>query len=123
MHLAELLAQAGDQAGAVREAAAVLQRDPTNTAARAVIGAPTADPSACTADSQGEDDDATLRALDAQLRDVVPPMFVDQSAESVDYEAEPETLKLADVAGMTEVKARLEASFLTPLRNPALRRL
>src|SRR5438067_424922 len=30
---------------------------------------------------------------------------------------------LADVAGMTEVKQRLEAAFLAPMRNPDLRRL
>jgi SpoVK/Ycf46/Vps4 family AAA+-type ATPase len=32
-------------------------------------------------------------------------------------------LLLADVAGMTEVKARLEAAFLAPMRNPELRKL
>ena len=32
-------------------------------------------------------------------------------------------LRLADVGGMTEVKARLEASLLAPLRNPELGRL
>ena len=39
------------------------------------------------------------------------------------YDAEHTGLKLADVAGMTEVKARLEAAFLAPMRNPELRRL
>jgi SpoVK/Ycf46/Vps4 family AAA+-type ATPase len=32
-------------------------------------------------------------------------------------------LRLADVAGMKEVKQRLEAAFLAPMRNPELRRL
>ena len=71
---------------------------------------------------------------EAELRDVLPPMFVtpDGAAapgsgtagpESGTYGAEPPGLRLADVAGMTEVKARLEAAFLAPMRNPELRRL
>ena len=39
------------------------------------------------------------------------------------YDAEHAGLTLADVAGMTEVKQRLEAAFLAPMRNPDLRRL
>jgi len=38
-------------------------------------------------------------------------------------EAGRPALRLADVAGMTEVKERLEAAFLAPLRNPELSRL
>ena len=39
------------------------------------------------------------------------------------YDAEHAGLTLADVAGMTEVKQRLEAAFLAPMRHPDLRRL
>jgi SpoVK/Ycf46/Vps4 family AAA+-type ATPase len=39
------------------------------------------------------------------------------------YDAEHTGLTLADVAGMTEVKQRLEAAFLAPMRNPELRKL
>ena len=39
------------------------------------------------------------------------------------YDAEHAGLTLADVAGMTEVKQRLEAAFLAPMRNPELRQL
>lgn len=35
----------------------------------------------------------------------------------------PDGLRLADVGGMQEVKDRLEAAFLAPLRNPELRKL
>jgi AAA+ superfamily predicted ATPase len=67
---------------------------------------------------------------ETQLRDVMPPMFVtaegaaaeEPGAQPVAYEAERPTLRLADVAGMAEVKARLDAAFLAPLRNPELRR-
>ena len=68
-----------------------------------------------------------------ELRDVLPAMFVgegeagDPAAAGLDeadaYDAEHAGLRLADVAGMTEVKQRLEAAFLAPMRNPELRRL
>ena len=69
---------------------------------------------------------------ESELRDVLPPMFVGSegtdaegaAAEAVDaYDAERSTLKLADVAGMNQVKERLEAAFLAPMRNPELRKL
>jgi SpoVK/Ycf46/Vps4 family AAA+-type ATPase len=43
--------------------------------------------------------------------------------EADPYDAEHAGLTLADVAGMTEVKQRLEAAFLAPMRNPQLRKL
>ena len=68
-----------------------------------------------------------------ELRDVLPAMFVGDapgadsasagSDEGGAYDAEHAGLTLADVAGMTEVKQRLEAAFLAPMRNPDLRRL
>jgi AAA+ superfamily predicted ATPase len=68
-----------------------------------------------------------------ELRDVLPAMFVgegeaaDSTSAGIDeadaYDAEHTGLTLADVAGMTEVKRRLEAAFLAPMRNPELRRL
>jgi SpoVK/Ycf46/Vps4 family AAA+-type ATPase len=68
-----------------------------------------------------------------ELRDVLPAMFVgdgdtaDSASAGIDeadaYDTEHTGLTLADVAGMTEVKQRLEAAFLAPMRNPDLRRL
>ena len=68
-----------------------------------------------------------------ELRDVLPAMFVgdgeaaDSASAGIDeadaYDAEHTGLTLADVAGMTEVKQRLEAAFLAPMRHPELRRL
>ena len=68
-----------------------------------------------------------------ELRDVLPAMFVgdgeatDSASAGIDeadaYDAEQAGLTLADVAGMTEVKQRLEAAFLAPMRNPDLRLL
>ncbi len=68
---------------------------------------------------------------EAELREVLPPMFVTADGASAEepgaapdaYDTERPGLRLADVAGLAEVKARLEAAFLAPLRNPELRRL
>jgi AAA+ superfamily predicted ATPase len=67
-----------------------------------------------------------------ELRDVLPAMFIGDGpgagsasagAEADAYDAEHAGLTLADVAGMTEVKRRLEVAFLAPMRHPDLRRL
>ena len=39
------------------------------------------------------------------------------------FDVERSTVRLADVGGMSNVKARLEAAFLAPMRNPELQRL
>ena len=66
-----------------------------------------------------------------ELRDVLPPAFLgdDEGSASAGieearaYDAEHAGLTLDDVAGMDEVKKRLEAAFLAPMRNPGLRKL
>jgi len=65
-----------------------------------------------------------------ELRDVLPAMFVGEAGsvsagidEARAYDAEHTGLTLADVAGLDEVKKRLEAAFLAPMRNPELRKL
>ncbi len=64
-----------------------------------------------------------------ELRDVLPAMFVGEESASAGldeagaYDAEHTGLTLADVAGLDEVKKRLEAAFLAPMRNPELRKL
>lgn len=73
------------------------------------------------------------KAAENQVGDVVPPRFteaplaVDGNGDPGDaaaWDVElPGTVRLADVGGMPEVKERLEAAFLAPLRNPELRRL
>ncbi len=128
MHLAQLLAADGDRGDAVRHAAYVLQRDPENASATALItgsasahiaGAPAA------VSPPGADEPAeTLRSLDSELADIAPPMYVDsEQAGASEYDIEAVGLRLADVAGMAEVKARLEAAVLAPMRNPELTRL
>ncbi len=66
-------------------------------------------------------------AAEEQVGDVAGPMFVDESGRAEPdvgaWDVEKSGITLADVGGLTEVKDRLEAAFLAPLRNPELRKL
>jgi SpoVK/Ycf46/Vps4 family AAA+-type ATPase len=137
MHLAELLDRGGHRDEAVRQAAAILQRDPGHPGAlQLIIGArPAADQAATgsaasiAADSGGSAipaDSEALRLLDAELADVAAPMYVDSGADDSStglFDVEQAGVRLADVGGMSEVKARLDAAVLAPLRNPELVKL
>jgi SpoVK/Ycf46/Vps4 family AAA+-type ATPase len=176
LHLAALLLRAGLRDEAVRHLGAVLQRDPGNSEALALLtgqhpsapagpsvspertvapagdsasapgaaepaddgdapaappvpSAPSA-PAAPAAPGPGEDTASyDWSQAEDELRDVLPAMFVGDAGstsaldEARAYDAEPAGLTLADVAGLTEVKQRLEAAFLAPMRNPELRKL
>ncbi|UKY54663.1 AAA family ATPase [Streptomyces inhibens] len=73
------------------------------------------------------------KAAEDQVGDAVPPRFVEapltvdgggDPGDAAAWDVErPGAVRLADVGGMQEVKERLEAAFLAPLRNPELRRL
>ncbi len=172
LHLASLLLRAGQRDEAVRHLGAVLQRDPGNGEALAMLTAPaeaggqhpaaqagssgspertvatgpeSAPPAVAPDPADGDsahepepdadaDADATgsydWSQAEDELRDVLPTMFLGDAGstsagldEARAYDAERTGLTLADVAGMTEVKKRLEAAFLAPMRNPELRKL
>ncbi len=155
LHLAELLLGSGQRDEAVSHLGAVLQADPANARAVELLtgqqagvadrpgpaaGPPAAGPpaaaaaEAAAAPEAGEpptDPAFNWAQAEAELRDVLPPMFVAEDGTQAAagdgqdraYDAERPGLLLSDVAGMAEVKARLEAAFLAPLRNPELRRL
>ncbi|MFE5898906.1 AAA family ATPase [Streptomyces sp. NPDC056488] len=72
-------------------------------------------------------------AAEQQVQDLVGPRFLEDpqaadgdgtagDADAWDVDA-PGSVRLGDVGGMEEVKDRLEAAFLAPMRNPELRRL
>jgi SpoVK/Ycf46/Vps4 family AAA+-type ATPase len=138
LHFASQLAARGQRDDAVREAATVLQRDPGNSEALRVIAGTTSQSAGPGGENDGgsrlgqsddgptADNDAdTLAALDAEMAGIVPPMFVDggESGPFVDaYDVSVSAVRLADVGGMTDVKRRLEAAFLAPMRNPELAR-
>jgi len=136
LHLAGLLLDAGHRDEAIRHLGAIVHADPGNAAALGLLlrasasarpgpaaGAPVPPPGAAGA--------FDWASAETEFRESVPPMFITSgdAAEAAAapvpdaHEAERPALALADVAGMTEVKARLEAAFLAPLRNPELRRL
>ncbi len=152
LHLATMLLQAGQRDEAVRQLGAVLQRDPGNAQALGLLQerepapppppaapAPSADPSSRppsgpgAGQSPGSGQHYDWSQAEDELRDVMPAMFVGDgdtagsASAGIDeadaYDAEHTGLTLADVAGMIEVKQRLEAAFLAPMRNPELRKL
>ncbi|HEY1914318.1 MAG TPA: ATP-binding protein [Streptosporangiaceae bacterium] len=158
LHLVTLLLSAGQRDEAVRHLGAVLQRDPSNATALALLrdpgpatptpptpptppvppaqpGPPETPPTAgppprpapAPAPAPGEDEFDWSQA-ESEVSGLLPPMFVGESQEASGpggsaFDVERSGLRLADVAGMTEVKRRLEAAFLAPMRNPELRRL
>jgi SpoVK/Ycf46/Vps4 family AAA+-type ATPase len=137
LHLAELLIERGERDEALRHLGRVLQENPGSERVLsliAVAGAP--DTAGEQADAGAEDitdDDPDapparfdFEERDREFEDVVPPMFADSSQETPTVEAwdvERETITLADVGGLVDVKERLELAFLAPLRNPELRKL
>ena len=135
LHLAGLLLDAGARAEAVAHIGTVLAADPTSAAAlelmQRAVGAPAAAPapvadSAHSSPSSDFDDGGfDWEAAARDLGDLAAPMFLDGDTELTEpaYDLEASSISLTDVGGMTEVKKRLEAAFLAPMRNPELRRL
>ena len=130
-HLAELLVKAGRNAEAVTHCAAALQHDPADEAARELM---TRALSPRPAPAAPDDFDWRRAEEDLGAGPAAPfvtggpePVPVPARADAADdpeaWEVEAAGVTLADVGGMTEVKDRLEASFLAPMRNPELRRL
>jgi AAA+ superfamily predicted ATPase len=98
-------------------------------AAEGGAGAPEGGASAA-GPADGQADGYDWSQAEDELRDVLPSMFVGEAGsvsagldEARAYDAESAGLTLADVAGLDEVKKRLEAAFLAPMRNPELRKL
>lgn len=144
LHLAGLLVDAGRGPEAVAHVATVLAADPGSTEALALMGramgtpAPPAPASGPAGDAGDVADVAEGRpqptdrqpfdwhAAESDVGASVGPMFVDGTTEDpgpAAYDVERAGVRLADVGGLTEVKKRLEAGFLAPLRNPELRTL
>jgi SpoVK/Ycf46/Vps4 family AAA+-type ATPase len=125
LHLAQLLVDAGRGPEAIEHAATVLQDDPDSAAARVLmtqaLGGAAEPPKP--AEPRGSQD-FDWQAAAEDLGDAVPPMFATSSAaesEVATYDVENSGMSLADVGGMKEVKKRLNAAFLAPMRNEKLR--
>ncbi|MFE7112239.1 ATP-binding protein [Streptomyces sp. NPDC057575] len=133
LHLAQLLLEADRSDEAVAEAAVALQHAPGDAQARGLMaramGAPPPSPAQPPRPQAGFD----WKAAEEQVGDAVPPRFArtparvdgqDDSADADAWDVEgTSTVRLADVGGMQDVKDRMDAAFLAPLRNPELRKL
>jgi SpoVK/Ycf46/Vps4 family AAA+-type ATPase len=64
-------------------------------------------------------------AAEEQVQDIVAPPFVADSDEpgAAALDQDRRRVRLADVGGMEQVKQRLDAAFLGPMRNPDLARM
>ncbi|MEN3223357.1 ATP-binding protein [Mycolicibacterium porcinum] len=129
LHLASLLVERHRYAEALTHCSAVLARDASNTRAVTLLqqcsaglaGAAAAPGAAAPAESgRGFD----WSAAEEQVADIVKPAFVSEPAEAVsenDFDVVQRTsVRLADIAGMADVKKQLELSLLGPIRNPEL---
>ncbi|TDQ05938.1 AAA family ATPase [Labedaea rhizosphaerae] len=123
LHLARLLIEADQRDAAVAEIAQALRVDPTSVDARelmtSALGVPAAAPPP---EKHGFD----WQAAESQVDNIVAPRFVDGAQEKTEepaYDTERPAVTLADVGGMEEVKERLNAAFLAPMRNPELSKL
>ena len=141
LHLAELLLDVGKVEEAVTHVAAALQREPNSLEARALMGRAMASqagpPVPAVSGRQGQHrDEPTDRytfnfdfnwaMAERQFVDMTQPWLIDPGTKPLvikpPYDIEPASVQLADIAGMAEVKRRLDLTFLAPLRNPELRR-
>ena len=125
LHLAELLLAHERYAEALSHCSTVLTQDPGNAAALALLQRC----SAALAAPVGEDPTFNWSAAEEQVADIVEPQFVENGGGAAEAENEhdfdvlaPSDVRLADVAGMDDVKTRLELSLLGPIRNPEMMR-
>ncbi|MEV0647148.1 tetratricopeptide repeat protein [Phytomonospora sp. NPDC050363] len=128
LHVAERLLAAGRPDEATAHIGAVLQREPGSGEARAlmarVLGGDTEPgPTGAPATGPGEGRFDWSRA--EEEFGAIPQPFTEGGAGPGEELADTggETVRLSDVAGMEQVKERLHAAFLAPMRNEKLRRL
>jgi SpoVK/Ycf46/Vps4 family AAA+-type ATPase len=129
LHLANLLADHDRYAEALAHCSAVLGRDAGNAGALALLqrcsaalsGVPAEQPAVA---GKSEQKDFDWSRAENEVADIVQPAFVEESAEAVnedDFDVmQRSQVRLADVAGMADVKNQLELSLLGPIRHPEL---
>ncbi len=133
LHLAGLLADRGRYAEALSHCSAALTQDAGNAAAlsllqrcsAALAGTPVepAQP-APVPDQPAAKAGFDWTSAEQQVADIIAPAFVQATPDAVsedDFDAlQHSQVRLADVAGMADVKQQLELSLLGPIRNPEL---
>lgn len=128
LHVAEQLLSAGRAEEATVHIGFALQREPGSGEARALMArilGGNEDPAKNPADFD-------WKRAEKELGVEVPARFTAEADKAEGGEAPPgeetyeitvESVRLADVAGMEQVKERLDAAFLAPMRNEKLRKL
>jgi SpoVK/Ycf46/Vps4 family AAA+-type ATPase len=124
LHLAELLLQGDAPEKALPHVSHVLSADPAAADAHDLLRRVTAALASPAASPEG----FNWAAAEEEVSDLAPPMFAHEEPsgvvpQDVVDDLERPALRLADVGGMQNVKDRLEAAFLAPLKNPELRAL
>jgi AAA+ superfamily predicted ATPase len=136
-HLAELLVARGRGTEAVGHCARLLAAYPDDEETRrlmslalgggAAAATPAAAPDQAAPESQRPSTGFDWSLAEEEVGDIVQPSFVTEEGAPepgvAAWDVERSTISLADVGGMAQVKERLEAAFLAPMRNPELRRL
>jgi SpoVK/Ycf46/Vps4 family AAA+-type ATPase len=138
LHLAGLLADKGRYTEALSHCSAALTQDPGNANAlsllqrcSAALAAPVtpSEPASTAQPARSGDQPAAKPAFDwssaeEEVAGIIEPAFVEQSPDAVndsDFDVVQRVrVRLADVAGMTDVKQQIELSLLGPIRNPEL---
>lgn len=120
--LAEALHGCGASEECVAELATVIQLDPANRRARELMLRALGDAPRASTPYPATAETYDWSAAEEDLDGVVPRQFVSRADDPAST-LPSDVVTLADVAGMTAVKERLEAAFLAPLRNPHLQAL
>ena len=123
LRLIRLLAGRGRTAQALAHAAEALKQAPENADVRALIenlADGVSNTPATDVTSAPTTDEFDWSQAEADMSDVVAPEYLDHQPPATP--APREATKLDDVAGMADVKAQIELSFIGPLRNPELAR-
>ncbi len=120
LHTAEMMLEYGRPAAAAAQCSAVLEREPGNVAALTTLTRAT---DILKGVPEKGSDSFDWDTAEAEVAGIVEPAFVESDEAVASADAEETNLRLSDVGGMEEVKRRLEVAFLTPMRNPELRRL
>ena len=136
IHVADLLVDRGDSAAALAHCSAALERDPGNAEALAVLSratdrlrgasAPTEPPKAEALKAGRTEAGKTAfdwAAAESEVAGIVQPALIEDPEVRPGDGGERPDVTLSDVGGLEEVKRRLEAAFLVPMRNPEMRRL
>lgn len=129
VHLATLLADKGHYAEALGHCSAALSQDAGNAGALSLLqrcSAALAAPAEPVPAQQPAPADAGFdwSSAEKEVADIIEPAFVEAPPDVVgegDFDVlQRSQVRLADVAGMADVKQQLELSLLGPLRNPEL---